>query len=307
MRKWSKLIISSLLVLFLVAMVGCVPSQSVEGETRTYQSEKGPIKIPKNPKRVAVMAASYTGNLLALNITPVAVNQWPKHSKFFEPQLDKVPVITENNPEKLLAQKPDLIIAFSDDKNIKKYQEIAPTVLLTYQKYDYLQQHIEIGKIVGKEKEAKAWVDQWKQKAAQARAKVQKAISPNATASVFESYAKQLYLYGKNWGRGTEVIYQALGMKAPQKVEQDAFKTGYRAISTEVIPEYAGDFLFVGEGWNKADTSFMNTDVWKNIPAVKKGNVITFDSKSFYFNDPISLEKELDYIVNELVKRGQKG
>jgi iron complex transport system substrate-binding protein len=120
---------------------------------------------------------------------------------------------------------------------------------------------------------------------------------------VFESFGKDLYVYGNNWGRGTEVIYQALGLKAPEKLEQDVFATGWKAISAEVIPQYAGDYIFVGDGGgNAANNSFMETDVWKGIPAVKNNQVIQFDSASFYFNDPISLEKELDFIVENLTK-----
>lgn len=276
--------------------------QTTTEKTRVYQSETGKMTLPEKPKRVAVLFAPYTGNLLKLGITPIAITDLPKKSKFFAGKLDKAEVIGEDSVEKLLSLRPDLIITHSDDRNIKKYQEIAPTVVMTYTKYNYLEQHIELGKIVGKEDEARAWVEEWKKKVATERKKVHDAIGSNATAMVLESYHKELYLYGKNWGRGTEVIYQALALKAPPKIEKDVFGNGYKAISSEAIPEYAGDFIFLGEG-SETDNSFVNTDVWKNIPAVKKDRVITFDSDSFYFNDPISLEKELAYIVEELVKR----
>ncbi|MFC7440336.1 iron-hydroxamate ABC transporter substrate-binding protein [Laceyella putida] len=271
-------------------------------KTRIYHSENGDIEVPAKPKRIAVLAATYAGNLLKLGITPIAVNEWPKGNKFYEGKLDDVEVITTDSLEKLLALEPDLIITYSNDKNIKKYSEIAPTVSFTYDKYNYLEQHIEIGKLVGKEKEARAWVEEWQMKAKAAKKKVQEVIGEDASATVFETFGKDLYVYGKNWGRGTEVIYQALGLKAPKKVEQDVFGPGYKAISAEVIPQYAGDYIFVGEGAETTDNSFMETDVWKGIPAVQKNNVIPFDSKSFYFNDPISLEKEMEFIVNALTK-----
>ncbi|MFD1424381.1 iron complex transport system substrate-binding protein [Laceyella sediminis] len=272
-------------------------------QTRTYRSEQGDIKVPAKPQRVAVLAATYAGNLLKLGIKPIAVNEWPKGNKFYEGQLDDVEVVTEDSVEKLLALNPDLIITYSNDKNLKKYAQIAPTVAFTYEKYDYLQQHIEIGKLVGKEKEAREWVAQWQEKAKAERKKVQAAIGENATATVLETFGKDMYVYGKNWGRGTEVIYQALGLKPTKKLEQDVFGPGYKAISKEVIPQYAGDYLFVGQGDDSADNSFMQTDVWKGIPAVQKNQVILFDSKSFYFNDPISLEKEMEFIVDSLTKR----
>lgn len=278
-------------------------STEAEAKTRIYHSETGDIEIPAEPKRIAMLAATYAGNLLKLGITPIAINEWPKRNKFYEGKLDGVEVVTSDSLEKLLELEPDLIITFSTDKNVDKYREIAPTVALTYEKYNYLEQHIEIGKLVGKEEEAKAWVEEWKKKAQEASKKVKAAIGENATAMVFESFGKELYVYGQNWGRGTEVIYQALGLKGPEKVVQDVFGPGYKAISAEVIPQYAGDFIFLGEGMETTDISFMETDVWKNIPAVKNNRVIRFDADSFYFNDPISLEKELEIIVDELMKR----
>ncbi len=47
--------------------------------------------------------------------------------KFYGHQLDKVPVVTSDSLEKLLALKPDLIITYSTDKNLKKLTKIAPT------------------------------------------------------------------------------------------------------------------------------------------------------------------------------------
>ncbi|MDQ0220827.1 iron-hydroxamate ABC transporter substrate-binding protein [Peribacillus cavernae] len=313
MDRYKKHFFLSIIAVLLVGLLAACGSGNSEitnastksdssFKTRTYHSENGEIEVPANPKRIAVLAATYAGNLLALGNTPIAVNEYPKTNKFYEGKLDGAEVITVDSLEKLLALEPDLIITYSDDKNVKKYSEIAPTVSLTYEKYSYLEQHIEIGKIIGKEKEAKAWVDEWQEKAKVEKEKVQKVIGKDATAMVFETYGKDIYVYGKNWGRGTEVIYQSLGLKAPEKVNQEVFGPGYKAISSEVIPQYAGDYIFVGDGAATTDNSFMKTDVWKGIPAVQKNNVITFESESFYFNDPISLEKEMEFIVDALTK-----
>jgi len=277
-------------------------STSATKETRIYHSETGDVKVPANPKRVVVLASSYTGHFLKLGIKPVGITQWETQNKFFEGKLDGAEVVTSDSLDKILELKPDLIVAFSHEKNIDKLSKIAPTVVYTYDKYGYLDIFREIGKLVGKEKEAEKWIDEWNKKTKEAAEKVKEAIGEDATVTVLEPYGKDLYIYGNNWGRGTEILYQALGLKAPEKVEKDAFGTGYKAISAEVIPEYAGDFIFLGDGGNNPDTSFMESDVWKNIPAVKENRVIPFDSKSFYFNDPISLEKELDYIVEQLTK-----
>lgn len=308
MKKLTWTIIATLLIGILAACGNGAKKEenqsgdSAKEETRIYQAENGKIEVPANPKRVVVLASSYTGHFLALGIKPIAITQWETQNKFFEGKLDGAEIVTSDSLDKILELEPDLIVAFSHEKNIDKLEKIAPTVVYSYDKYNYLDIFIEIGKLVGKENEAKQWVEEWKQKTKEAAEKVKEAIGEDATITVLEPYGKDLYIYGNNWGRGTEILYQALGLKAPEKVEKDAFGTGYKAISAEVIPEYAGDFIFLGDGGNNSDTSFMEIDVWKNIPAVKENKVIKFDSKSFYFNDPISLEKELEYIVEQLTK-----
>lgn len=274
-----------------------------EAKTRVYQAENGDVEILVEPKRVAVLAHIYVGNVLKLGVTPVAVNEWVKGNKFFGDQLEEAEVVPDGAIEKLIELEPDLIITFTNDQNIKKYSEIAPVVALTNTNYDYLEQHLEIGEILGKEKEAQVWVDEWNTKAAEAKEKVKAAIGEDATVLVIEQVEKVTYIYGPNWGRGTEVMYQALGIKAPEKVKTDVFGPGYKAISPEVISDYAADYIFVGVGEDAADPSFTQTSVWKELPAVKNGNVFKFDSESFWFNDAITLEHQLEFVVDSLTKK----
>ncbi|HWO96456.1 MAG TPA: iron-hydroxamate ABC transporter substrate-binding protein [Bacillus sp. (in: firmicutes)] len=316
MSKLKKHLILSIIAVFLISLLAACGNETSKTtnatgdsdasvKTRIYSGENGKVKVPVQPKRIAVLAHIYVGNVLKLGITPIAVNEWVKGNKFFGDKLEGVEVVADGEIEKLVELEPDLIITFSSDQNLKKYSEIAPTIALTNTKYSYLEQHIEIGKIVGKEKEAKAWVDEWNEKARIESKKVKEAIGENVTVTVLETMDKETYVYGQNWGRGTEIIYQALGLKAPEKVISDAFGPGYKAISTELIPEYAGDYIFLGVGADSRKNSFMDTTLWKNIPAVQKNNVIEFESESFWFNDAISLEKQMEFIVKELTKRKQ--
>lgn len=317
MNKLKKHLFLSIIAVFLICLLAACGNETNKTtnasgnseesmKTRIYNGENGEVKVPDQPKRIAVLAHIYVGNVLKLGIKPIAVNEWVKGNKFFGDKLEGVEVVSDGEIEKLVELEPDLIITLSSDKNIKKYSEIAPTIALTNTKYSYLEQHIEIGKIVGKEKEAKAWVDEWNKKAQVESKKIKQAIGENVTVTVLETMDKETYVYGQNWGRGTEIIYQALGLKAPEKVISDAFGPGYKAISTEVIPEYAGDYIFLGLGAGSKKSSFMDTNVWKDIPAVQKNNVIEFESESFWFNDAISLEKQMEFIVKELAQKGNK-
>ncbi|RYM07114.1 iron-hydroxamate ABC transporter substrate-binding protein [Sporolactobacillus sp. THM7-7] len=305
--KRQKLFLTAIsFICCMLLLAACGNNQSAtkkddEPKTKMYHADNGHIKVPTHPLRVVDASSTYTGCLLKLGITPVGVTQYAKDSAFFGHQLDKAKVITSDSVDKIMALKPDLIITYTNDKNIKKLSKIAPTVAYTYEKRDYLEQFIEIGQLVGKEKQAKKWVDQWNAKTKVESEKVKKVIGPDATATVLETYGKEMYIFGDNWGRGSEVIYQALGIKMPERVKKET-RPGYKAISTEVIPKYAGDYMFVSSWGGTSNNSFMKTDVWKSLPAYKNHRVITLNAKNFYFNDPISLEKELTFIVQALEK-----
>lgn len=307
----KKSILITLMIMMISILAACGGADEKENDTqgekasdtRVYKSETGDVNLPKNPKRIVVVPSSYAGNVLALGITPVGIPADVKDNKFYDGKLDDVEEITEDSVEKILELEPDLIISTPDNKNNDKYKDIAPTVTLTYEKYNYLEAHAEIGKIVNKEKEAQDWIDEWNKKTAELSKEVKAKIGEETTVMVMELFNKDLYVFGDNWGRGTEVLYQALKLKAPEKVVEDAMGPGYHAISSEVIPEYAGDYIILSEsGSENPDTTFKQTSVWKNIPAVKGDKVINIDSKSFWFNDPITVEKELEFFLDEFLK-----
>lgn len=73
---------------------------------------------------------------------------------------------------------------------------------------------------------------------------------------------------------------------------------GYVALSHEKLPEYAGDFLFIEDSLEK---EISKNELWQQLDAVKNKRVYTIDSNTFYFNDPLSLEKQFDYIAGKLL------
>ncbi|MCH1626527.1 iron-hydroxamate ABC transporter substrate-binding protein [Fredinandcohnia quinoae] len=299
----KKIIIPFILLLALV-ISGCSnneatgkekekPSEEKKAETITYESETGPIEVPANPKRV-ILLSGFTGNVLDLGVNVVGVDVWSKTNPTFAEELKDVEEVSDESLEKIIELEPDLIIGLSNIKNIEKLSEIAPTVTYTWGKVDYLTQHIEIGKLVNKEKEAKEWVENFKALASEVGEEIRAKIGEDATVSVIESYDKQLYVFGDNWARGTELLYQEMGLKMPEKVKEMALKDGYYAISAEVLPEFAGDYVVFSK-YSDADNSFQETETYKNIPAVKNNHVFEMNGNGASFSDPVTLEKQLAF------------
>jgi len=299
MKKW----ILPFMLLSVLLISACSSTSSTgekendtkkeESETFTYESETGPIEVPKEPQRV-VMLSGFTGNVIELGVNLAGVDVWSKTNPTFEQELKDVAEVSEDNLEQIIELNPDLIIALSTVKNIDKLNEIAPTVTYTWGKLDYLEQHIEIGKLLGKEKEAKAWVDDFQKRVTEAGDEIKAKIGEDATVSVIEAFDKNLYVYGDNWARGTEILYQGMKLKMPEKVKEMALKDGYYALSTEVIPDYAGDYVILSK-YAEADTSFQETETYKNIPAVKNGRVYEMEGNGASFSDPVTLEKHLAF------------
>lgn len=301
MKKYS-LVFIALLAMFVLAACGGSKEDGASADkeeknseptTITYESENGPVEVPADPQRVLVLA-SFAGNVMALDVPLVGVDSWSKMNPRFEEKLEGVEEVTDENLEKIIELDPDLIVGLSNIKNVEKLKEIAPTVTFTYGKVDYLTQHIEIGKLLNKEEEAQTWVDGFKTRTQEVGDDIKAEIGEDATVTVIESFDKQLYVFGDNWGRGTEILYQEMGLKMPEKVKEMALADGYYALSAEVLPEFTGDYLIFSKH-KDADNSFEETETFKNIPAVKNNQVYTVDAMEFYFNDPLTLDYQLDF------------
>lgn len=302
----KKLILTiSILLVLILGACNSETKDSKASETKdepttiTYESETGPVEVPADPKRVVVLS-TYAGNVAALDVNLVGVDSWSKSNPGYDSYLADVEEVSEENLEKIIELDPDLIIGSSTTQNLDKIKEIAPTVTFTYGKVDYLTQHLEIGKLLNKEKEAQTWIDDFKERSAVAGEEIKAVIGEDATISVIENFDKQLYVFGDNWGRGTEVIYQAMGLNMPEKVKEMALEAGYYALSLEVLPEYAGDYVIFSKVADQ-DNSFQETEVFKNIPAVQNGQLFEANAEEFYFNDPISLDYQLEFFKDSFL------
>ena len=100
---------------------------------------------------------------------------------------------------------------------------------------------------------------------------------------------------------GGNIIYKYLGLKPAAKVESDVIHGETWEVSTEVIPEFIGDRLFLAVNKGAEDKL---KDVQKLIdasPAGKAGHVYSIDFDQFLPSDPIAVEKQLDIITDLII------
>lgn len=276
-------------------------------ETRTYASDFGDVVVPANPQRVVIASWHYPGHLLSLGITPIAVYEMAKDSEFLGDQLKDVEVISDGSIEKILALNPDLIIANSNHENLDKLKKIAPTVVFELGKDTRLETFLKIGEVVGKTDEAKKQMAEWEERIATSKQKFAEKFDMTQKISVIGEYDKQLYVYGPNHGRGTEVLYTALGLDYPQTLKDALSKVdvNYHSFSEEMLPDFIGDYVFVA-GMVKGKKTILDQPMYESLPVVQQNRVHFIHEPTFYFSDPISLNGQLDFFERILLGDAKK-
>lgn len=300
----KKLIFPLLALMLILAACGNNSSDDAskkDKKEKTYTQDSGKkVKIPKDPKRIVVLGATYAGGLKELDANIVGVANIVDDSKVLKDKFKDVDKVDAENVESVAKLKPDLIITYNTDKNLKKLNKVAPTIAFDYMKYDYKEQHKELGKIVGKEDKAEDWIKDWEEKTKDDGNEIKDAIGEDTTVSIIKDFDKKIYALGKTYGHGSEILYDSFGLKMPEKVEKATKKNDLADISEEQIPEMSGDYVVtpVAKG---ADLSFENKDIWKNTEAVKNGKTFKVDEGIYWLNDPYSLDYERKDLKEKLL------
>ncbi|MFC3927131.1 ABC transporter substrate-binding protein [Streptococcus caprae] len=306
----KKNLFKTLFVAFLAVftLAACSSQSSSKETTETKISAMPKIdgftyygEVPESPKKVVSLASSYTGHLLELDLNLVGVTSYDKKNPVLTDYVKDAEEVAAADLEAIATLEPDVIVVGSTEENIEQLAEIAPVISIEYGKRDYLQILSDFGSVFNQEDKAQDWLDEWETKIADTKKEVQAVTGTDATFTVMGLYEKEIYLFGDNWGRGGEVIYQALGYTAPEKVKTEVFPTGYLAISQEVVADYVGDYVIVAAEDDTTGSSLYESDIWKAIPAVQEGHVIRVDANAFYFNDPLTLEYELETLRDAIL------
>ena len=239
------------------------------------------VNIPAEPKRV--IASYLEDNLVALGITPIA--QWSVKGgsvqDYLQDALKDVPTIEHDLPFEAVASfQPDLLIMDSasmvEGNKYSQYSKIAPTYVIGNEvNNDWREELKKVGELFGMEEEAQAALDQYEQKAKDAKEQLQQAIGGESAAAIWLVGGK-LFVVSETLSSGA-VMYGDLGLTVPGVVKEiSASATGnWSSISLEKLAELDADHLFFinsdGEG-----AEVLQDPLWANIPAVKNGNIYEY-------------------------------
>jgi iron complex transport system substrate-binding protein len=263
------------------------------GETRVIKTEKGDIEIPANPQRV--ISTYGMGDIIALGVTPIAT--YDAKGKAYEKVVEEVPVWGAFEAEEIMTYNPDLILVISEEQ-YEEVSKIAPTVLIPFTELSMEERVTFLGEVLNKKEEAEKVLADFKAKVDKARDSLSESEIIGKTFSIFEASSNGgVWVYGDKWGRGGDLIYKHLELKAPEVIQNEIVGGDqYRDVSLETIADYAGDYIvFSGEIGELTDSP-----VWQAVPAVKAGHVIPIDYTLFFDIDIYSSNVQLDYIMDKL-------
>lgn len=243
----------------------------------------------KNPR---VVSDYYLGELLKLNVKVIGANM--EHaSKLID---TKGIADIGDSFKKVAALKPDLIVTIYKDK-YNKYKNIAPTLYIDYGKRNPEEQMRQFGDIFHKQDEAKAWIDQFNEKVNTLKTNLP---DKNQTYTILKLWDRQIWLYGDNWGHGGYIIYNKLGLKAPEQVEREVLgeRESYLNIDLENLPKYSGSNILAIDVKAQPLTQ---TKIFKSLPAYKNNRIYYVNSQDFMNSDPYSLDDQLNRLSSILL------
>ncbi|MCW3795373.1 AraC family transcriptional regulator [Paenibacillus sp. LS1] len=283
-----------------------VTTDSAATETRMYKHLKGETEIPVNPQRV--VSFYHLGELMALGVKPVGTTTYILDNPHISDKTGITDVGVPPDAEKILSLQPDLIVTtptFAEltEGGYEALSKIAPTIVIE-QNNEPIKDIEMFGDILGKQEEAKQWNEKFTAKIAEYKAKISPYVRADETFSILNVRPDALFVYGDT-NMGGNIIYKYLGLKPAAKVESDVIHGETWEISTEVIPEFIGDRLFLAVNEGAEDKL---KDVQKLIdasPAGKAGHVYSINFDQFLPSDPIAVEKQLDIITDLIVGDGK--
>jgi iron complex transport system substrate-binding protein len=332
MKKFNKMLLLTLFGITLLLMAtGCqktepaetdavtattAPTQaaaSAEGQdvqeesgTRTVSTVMGDIEVPADPQRVVVNW--YAGDMFALDLNVVGYYCWAHEAMPFYDKMMSTTAIENWDQEEVMSLDPDLIITYSED-DYKTFSSIAPVLVVPEGDLTSLERVLLIGEATGRSKEAQAAVDTFETKLAAAKETLQGDDFKDKSFSINEDWGSASYgVYYETGSRGGTLVYEYLGLKKPEKLEQLIEETGEGrgGLSYEVAAEYFGDYMIWFRPYDAVEdtpSEYETTPIWESLPAVQAGQVITVPgnmSGLFYYDDVLSVTGQLDYIVGKL-------
>lgn len=322
MKKWNITLIAIIGLLFTL-LTGCganadpdpnqpevnknqVTGESPSGEEATFpvtikDATGKEVEIKEEPKRIVSLMPSNTEIVFALGKGNDVVGASTEYDNYPEEvnEIEKVAANFELNVEKVLALKPDLVLAHGSNLStweggLKQLEDSGVTVLVIddAQSFEAVYQTIEtIGKALGKKDEASGIVENMQAKLADITEKATE-ITDDQKKTVFVEISPAPEIYAA--GTGTFMNEMLEAIHAENIVEEE----GYPTLNEEAVIKSNPDVIIVNYSYiEDAVDQVLQRAAWKDVTAVKETQVYQVDEDLVSRSGPRVIEG-----VEELAK-----
>ncbi|GAB3059425.1 ABC transporter substrate-binding protein [Salinicoccus sesuvii] len=299
-----RLLMVVLLVFFMAACSSFRETGvSDDGTIRQVMTEHTEqIDIPSDPKRVVLFRTMDVGNANLFGSNVIGVNEALKNTRIADRLDPDITYLAPGDIEELEALAPDLIITFAPDEYVFQYQEIAPTVQMSYAASPfspfrdrlYLTHLHNLGVVLNKQTEAEVLGDDWLEETSRLRREAGEVIL-DSQAIVLVEASDSYYVYGQYSAYGTEAVYDVLSFGMDPALEE-TLREGPFEVTPQDLGAYEADYVFVntkngGEAPIQEIASAMD---------ISEDHVIIQDYADYRLNDLISIEMQTEDIIEKI-------
>lgn len=288
---------------------GDASGDSSQPASRLFEHDYGTTEAPANPERI--IALYMEDYLVALGLKPITQTVIGNFSlKYLQPYIGDLPKIDTSaiDFEAVLSAQPDLVmLAFPTYANEGKYElfdKIAPTYVFAADAPDNWRDALKtVGQLTGKTAEAEKVLSDYTAKTEAAKARLKEKLGDETVAMIRMRSNKELRLYGGPGGYAGNALYTDLGLNPPQIVKDLAWgEQSMAVISQEIIPQIDADHLFLtyDEGGKDLAQEILDSEIWKSLPAVQKGQVYEVSLDHWMTYGPIAYNMKVDDVLQAL-------
>lgn len=261
------------------------PAETASAYPLTVKDELGhEVTIPSKPTKI--FAPIMEDSMVTLGIKPTM--QWSNGvspQEYLQDQLSSVPQISfaggKPSFEAILESQPELIILHNsyaaENGAYEQYAKIAPTYVFKSATTDLNSSLRTLGKLLDEPDKAEQAIKSYADKVAGAKTKLEGLVK-GKKAAIIRFNAKGMFFMNSDYFSGY-VLKHDLGFEQSSLVKGGAFE-----VSLEILPELDADYIFLVNDGNQGDRFFKElreSEVWKNVPAVKNGHV--FETTNDYW------------------------
>lgn len=283
-------------------IVGQAPRQYALNKQRSLNR----LSLASSPQRI--VADQYMGQLLKLGVIPVGARKGMLREEFIASEhsrnrsLQHITDLGNGFPLNLShvsKLQPDLIVT-QNEHQYQQLEQIAPTLLIPYQSAGPFEKLRLLSSTLNKTDLAEQWIEDYEYRIEQVRTQLMNKLGLGYSVTNLLLMNDQLFVLGRQAGYGSFSLYQALRLHPPHLQMRGLDEASLSIeIPLSALPEYAGDHIFISVYGNSS--TLIDSEVWRRLPAVRKGCVYFCNPYRFAFEDPYSLDDQLQIIAASLL------